>query len=713
MRSRNKNLILFVGLLAAIAAILALAFQFPSSVPPPGAADLPPTASATPEMTPDATPDRAPSEEAPPVPPDPDMTPPYLLRVRALMPDGAPAKGAAIHVLRVLADSAESGADAVPALEADENGEAVHRFADPGPFIAWCVLDSHAAEARFDFRRNAAVHLDLVLGLAARVAGRTVDAAGRGLPDVRVDGLLRGETAESAVSDGAGRFVFSRAVPLPVRLRGEAEGYPPVVIEHTDPGAEAVLRFARGGQLLATVLDRDSGAPAGAFPLGLRPAVNSGLPAYTGVADRAGVVRIDAIAAGTYTLHANDPARSLSNPGASVAIVDGKTARIEILAEPGGRIAGRVFDEQTGAGISGVQVLVTYLGDTGRTGAAPVTGSGGDFEAASLPAGPYTLGIKNVPPRYGGQTHEHAIVETRELALEPGEQKGGVLFPLRARTPLEGRVEFTGGLPAPGATVSASVPAGAGAPPGAVSWAVETVSGPDGRFALYDVPEKPLTLRAQWRGFASDVLGPLSPAAHQQSEVVLTLEEQPTGTLAGQVLDADGQPVRAHVHAAITGGQSGSGARLAATTGADGRFLFTEAPAGEYEFLYGAHRSGLVDYSHSDGPYALNPGQTLTGITLHLTRDGLALTGVVRDSQGELLPNYMIDVEGWVEEEGFRPFSTAITDDAGRFIVENLAEGEYQLRPYGSNPGNWRMRVMAGEEIEIVLPNAAAQDPPP
>lgn len=635
----------------------------------------------------------------------------YQLLVRVFTREGVPAPGAEVHLSYYSAagQDVDPKVESIPVMITDDRGEGTQYIAEPGRYVAMCRWNDQAAPpVRFNLGYDTIAFVDIVLRPASIIAGRTVDSVGGALPGVAVSLGQGPNDMETVVSGEDGRFQFSEAVPLPAMLRGELKGYAPALLTHMDSGKEAVLVMSRGGQLVATVLEADTVSPMRGFPLELRGVMNSGLPDYRAISDARGIATIEWVTPGEYDLVSGDKSLALSEARETVTVVSGEATRIDVLVESGSTISGRVFDSETGAGIPGLRVQFMILQPSRMSMGEAITDRDGSYRRGPLPAGNYSVGILGVPREYGSQFHEHAISEMRSLDLSAGEDVEEFDFALQPREPFGGRVEFSDGTPAPGAEVHVAVLQPTSEFPNGAAWFVKTTAGPDGRFAIYDVPaDEPVTLHARWRGFESTPLGPVEVAVVPPEGVVLTLTKGMTGTLAGQVVDFDGSPIQAHVKAVALKDPTHFDQEHWGSTDEEGFFLFTDVAAGDYEFHFGARRSGRVDYTDADsGPYTLEAGQVRTGIQLRLSDGGLTLSGIVREANGDPVRSYKIEVEP-LSGAGFLGASrkSTYTDNDGRFQFNKVPEGLYELYiGQSGSQGYGTHRAQAGEEIEIVLP---------
>jgi hypothetical protein len=158
-----------------------------------------------------------------------------------------------------------------------------------------------------------------------------------------------------------------------------------------------------------------------------------------------------------------------------------------------------------------------------------------------------------------------------------------------------------------------------------------------------------------------------------------------TGALGGRVVSAEGSPVR---RAQIQLTSSDAGVRKAATSDNDGRYSFSELPAGRY--VIRASKGGFVTFAFGQKainqpvpPVILGNGESLSGLNIVLPR-GSAVTGRVTDEFGDpilqaqvqaMRLQYQADGERRLMPAG----ANAMTDDLGQFRLFGLAPGEYVI----------------------------------
>jgi hypothetical protein len=183
-----------------------------------------------------------------------------------------------------------------------------------------------------------------------------------------------------------------------------------------------------------------------------------------------------------------------------------------------------------------------------------------------------------------------------------------------------------------------------------------------------------------------------------------------TASIAGAVRDDAG---RAVPRATVT--IAGAGLELAAITGDDGAFTFSDLPAGRFTIKAEKPAYPSVSYGakrpNRPGPgVLLDAGREVTGILLTLAR-GAVLTGTVFDDRGQPMPG--VSVMAWEVRAALGGARTldfpstggvsVTTDDRGRYRVYGLPPGEYTVGTAWFYSGLAEVRVPTEAELRAAF----------
>ncbi len=170
--------------------------------------------------------------------------------------------------------------------------------------------------------------------------------------------------------------------------------------------------------------------------------------------------------------------------------------------------------------------------------------------------------------------------------------------------------------------------------------------------------------------------------------------------IEGSVVSLTGEAIpRAQVRlngsASVQNGQLTPGAAFTATSGDDGKFAIENIDPGR-NYQLSVQRPGFVPArygarsANSNGaPISLEAGQTLKGISISMTPQGV-ISGRITDQSGDPVQGAMVAVMRRTYQRGSRqlqPQNTMSTNDQGEFRAANLAPGRYYLVVSGARPG--------------------------
>ena len=606
-------------------------------------------------------------------------------------PDGAPVEGA-----RVSALENRKGPSALASVETDSRGRFVIEGLSPGP---------HALEARAVGLPAAvlpavesggdAIGIRLESGLT--VTGVVVDeedrvpVAGAGVSDA--DGR-----ASAVLTDEKGRFALVGVGAAPAALHVSNEGHSTWRGQAGPEPVEVLLRRARG--IHGVVLGPDS-KPLGNVrvaiePPGIPPAfrrVVQHFKAHLRVAptlsaeDGSFFIRIDdwdqpCLVVASAPGYATSRVGPLEPPGQRE-----EWPRVEVRLSVGASIAGRV-SRSDGTSLPGARVLLRSaleLSPEARAmldiapiavGECVFSGADGGFLIERIEEGLYEVEVSAVG--CARKTMESFAVGKEPARLDVVLDDGGSI---------DGKVVDHRGVPLAGIEVVALLANGAmddgddGARGGSSSIRRFGIGGgmgvasmrsdASGVFRFERLPEGAFHIVARAPGFEPAAIGPVE-AGERADLMLLALAR-----LSGEVLDAETRlPVPAFglklVRAGALDEELLERAGRLALDESRGTFLYAELPAGDYILFL--HADGYVPFR---GALKLEPGKD--GSVTVVLDHGLRVSGVVRSSSTRTpIAGAEITAVPGIEEE-VRGRSRARSDDEGRFLLQGLAAGDYEL----------------------------------
>jgi hypothetical protein len=248
--------------------------------------------------------------------------------------------------------------------------------------------------------RDEETRIDLRLGKSWEVAGRAVDASGRGIAGVRIELTSAVDASvHETVSGADGSFRVPGVSEGRHRLRAAKEGYAPPPLREVQvagPVRDLELRLDGG----AVVTGQIRGLSFQDLARVHLVATRTGIPGeQEGRADSQGSYRIDDLAAGDWLVLARMPDGRMAQ--GQVTIASGARAvSLDLGFEGGVTLSGHILTGATP--IAGA--LVRVLAGDGSGAGGGVTGPQGEFRIEGLRPGTYAMTI--VPPQPGSPHHE-------------------------------------------------------------------------------------------------------------------------------------------------------------------------------------------------------------------------------------------------------------------------------------------------------------------
>jgi len=538
--------------------------------------------------------------------------------------------------------------------------------------------------------RSAVVDVELVR--APMIAGRVVDAEGKGVRGAHVQVILAGRSSLEFLYDGSaertfadGRYAVAApyfgpeesavvAVTRPLHSTFRSKWFPlgtgshridvtlppfhavtlRVVDAERKPVPKALIGFAASEEM---VMHQD-----------IRILL---MPPYSARAVRANEAgeAVLQLAAGTYDFAAAaEGFQRTTLPGRTVA----RPVTVDVPLRQAYALRGRVH--RNGRGVSGVQVSIV-----GSDGAAPVsTGADGTFEIGGLARGKVRLMV------YKNEELINRILQVEvpskvDVALPPAGTLRGRVVDAATREPVR---EFFYSLEALEDTSDdVLLQRGGVTADGTFQLTLSAGTYRIGASSSGYTPPEPVEVRVSER---------------EPAEVEIALDRG--GTLTGRVTDENGSPVRdAEVYAAPAGGErmdrrsSMRAGSNNARSGEDGTFTVTGIEPGPLTVT--VRKDGFVPFRKS-----IQADGALMTIEVPLTR-GLSIRGLVTRA-GKPVAEAQVSATTAAVGGAHQP---ATTDAGGRFVLQGLIAARYTLSAY-KDDGHTEVRdVDPLEQREIAI----------
>lgn len=561
--------------------------------------------------------------------------------------------------------------------------------------------DSHAAADDVTVAFGQVAGLDIVLARGGRVAGTVSDSVGGGaVAGVQVRLFTAaGENVGTAATDTQGEYAFIALPSGDYRLSfahahyiSQESAVFAVAAPETVTGDVALVM---GGKIAGQVTDAASGDPLAGVSVRVFTAAGEAFKSTTSGAD--GAWEVPGVPAGEYRVrftrdgyfeqwHEDKAAQPVADP---VVVIPPQTAAgIDAALVRGGWLAGTVTRSDTGAPLAGVSVALHRV--TGEQLGTRTTGAAGTWRFDPLAAGDYLVSFSREGfsrQWYDGRPDEDTA---DPLTVVLGEGTEGVAAALLPHGAIAGMVADADGGPLAGIRVIVH-----DALEQAVNAAFTGADGaylvgnlPSGDYRVYFSPAQTGYLGAWYDGQAAfDYADPVTVNAPETTggiDALLDLGGQVSGTVFGRLVPGEPpQPLENAVVRLQAAADPGGEHRGQAVSGADGTFVFTGLPAGDY--LVRASRPGYLVRWYDGAAGALLPAdaalvtvvppQNITALEVTLPAPG-GIAGRLTDSVSGA---GVAGVAVRVYEENDSQVATVVSGADGAWQVGGLETGAYRL----------------------------------
>jgi protocatechuate 3,4-dioxygenase beta subunit len=380
--------------------------------------------------------------------------------------------------------------------------------------------------------------------------------------------------------------------------------------------------------------------------------------------DAAGEFRLEELEPGAYRLDARADDFVSAGPEAvrRVEVVlsddsDAGVAGLELVLRRPAKVSGRIV--ASGRAVSDANISIYYLSADGLDGrldpfvtdGVAKSGADGSFALDKVAPGRLRLLI---------EAKEHALAESRELYLEPGETLEDLVIDLAPSATVYGEVVDTAGNPVRAELVLRGGP---------LARSRKVTADTSGTYAFHNVPAGTFILEATASGYRTEKIDAVEAAADEPTSVDVVMEA--AKGIFGRVVDPNGEPVAS----SFVRLRPPQGRWKFLRTDDDGRFQWDNPQHDSYT------ATAISQHYELSRPTHVTVGAEST---LEL-RAGGAVSGRVVGPDGRPVNSFTVGVEA-IETKGPRPYRPRsaglekVNDSSGRFRFDSLRPGTYWFR---------------------------------
>jgi protocatechuate 3,4-dioxygenase beta subunit len=404
--------------------------------------------------------------------------------------------------------------------------------------------------------------------------------------------------------------------------------------------------------------------------------------------DESGRFALADIEPGTYQLDAEADGFITAGPSSmrrvEVTLSDGQALEdLRLVLRRPAALTGRIV--ASGDPVEGARVGLYYLfaeGLNGRLQPFALDGvaesrTDGAFELDGIAPGRFHVLV---------EADGHALAESQEVYLEPGESRGSFVIDLDPSALLTGEVVNEAGEPLAAELMLRG---------GSLARSRSITSNERGKFVFRDISAGTYVLEARAQGYRTELIEDLEVSADEPTERNVVMK--PASGLFGQVLTPEGDAASdAFVYV-----MPDQGRRRVLRTDDQGRFEWPNASQPSYT------ATAISRHFRDSESQSIRPGEEAR-LTL---RSGGAVSGRVIGPGGQPVQSYSVGVESF-EVDGIRPYRPSsvgvkdVNDSEGRFRFDALRPGKYWFRVQTAqfaSESSERVLVRAGAEASNVV----------
>lgn len=385
-----------------------------------------------------------------------------------------------------------------------------------------------------------------------------------------------------------------------------------------------------------------------------------------------------------------------------ISVGEGETTEVQLFVYPGITITGRVYDKDTNDPLP--DATVTAVTTPRRT---TTSGADGQYRLENVFLTSNRVSVNPVLEGYAIATTRDNMYNSMNAgisAVAPDAPSMTVDLPMERQVSISGKVVTADEVPAGFAQLR--VINGRSMYSGMRNNSL-TPANADGTFKVYTTPFSSSIVEAQAAGFADSRSDEINVTTEDIKDIKIVLEVG--GTIEGVVLDPSGTPAEGakvtNINWVKLNGSSTGNHEEVGVTGKDGKFTMLHATK---EVSLFAAKEGFAQ--SESVKVQVKSGETKSDVQLKL-RQAFTISGTVKRTNGD--PVETGSVNCWSSSGGSS--GNTQLQPGGKFKLENLADGLYNVQVYGSGVSSKQVEnVKAGtENLEIVIDEVKTVDGKP